>query len=323
MPHAPERCVYAPVFMRNARLRLVFFIMEKICGIYKITNPNGDIYIGQSRNIFSRFKEYESSHCKRQPRVYRSIEKYGYKNHKFEIVCECEEESLDELEAYYIKLFDSFETSHGMNLTSGGRMIRVSEDTKKKVSRAGIGRVRSEETKNKIRNGIKKVWSDPAYKDKMCKIFNCPEYREKKSKLSKESMENPSVRENNLANLRVLHEKMRGVPVSDETKKKISDAGRGKIISEETKQKISESLKGREFSEEHKKNLSEALKGERHPLYGKHLSEETKRKMSEARKGEKHYNYGKHRTEDVKKKLSEASKEWWKKKKQTEINLNN
>ena len=29
-----------------------------ICGIYKITSPTGRIYIGQSKNIKQRFRDY-------------------------------------------------------------------------------------------------------------------------------------------------------------------------------------------------------------------------------------------------------------------------
>ena len=54
-----------------------------------------------------------------------------------------------------------------------------------------------------------------------------------------------------------------------------------------TKKHNSESQKGRILSEETKKKLSEAKKGENHPMYGKHHPEETKKKMSEAKKGKK------------------------------------
>ena len=49
----------------------------------------------------------------------------------------------------------------------------------------------------------------------------------------------------------------------------------GKHLSEETKKKLSEARKGKPKSEEHKKKLSEAAKG-------KHPSEESKKKISEA-----------------------------------------
>lgn len=49
-----------------------------------------------------------------------------------------------------------------------------------------------------------------------------------------------------------------GVVVTDETKKKISKAGKGRKFSEETKQKMSKANKGRKFSEETRQKLSKA-----------------------------------------------------------------
>lgn len=56
--------------------------------------------------------------------------------------------------------------------------------------------------------------------------------------------------------------------ISDETRKKMSDAKKGKNnphygkhLSEEHKKKIGEGNKGKKLSEEHKKKLSEASKG--------------------------------------------------------------
>ena len=66
---------------------------------------------------------------------------------------------------------------------------------------------------------------------------------------------------------------MYGKLVSEETKRKLSEAAKGKHHSEETKRKMSEARKGKHFSEETKRKMSEAAKG-------KHFSEETKRKMS-------------------------------------------
>ncbi len=52
--------------------------------------------------------------------------------------------------------------------------------------------------------------------------------------------------------------------------------------SEETRRKISKALKGKRLSEEHRRKLAEAKKGERNPNYGKPRSEETRRKIGEA-----------------------------------------
>lgn len=46
--------------------------MNKI-GIYKITNPKGKIYIGQSIDIDKRINTYRLMHCKDQKLLYNSI----------------------------------------------------------------------------------------------------------------------------------------------------------------------------------------------------------------------------------------------------------
>ena len=51
-------------------------------GIYKITNPNNRIYIGQSWNIESRLYSYKNGRCKNQRKLLNSIKKYGWENHK-------------------------------------------------------------------------------------------------------------------------------------------------------------------------------------------------------------------------------------------------
>ena len=53
----------------------------------------------------------------------------------------------------------------------------------------------------------------------------------------------------------------KGKKLSEEAKKKMSESHKGKPRSEETRRKISESAKGKTKSEEHKKKLSESHKG--------------------------------------------------------------
>lgn len=73
-----------------------------------------------------------------------------------------------------------------------------------------------------------------------------------------------------------LHHK--GKIVSDETRKKLSDAHRGKVASDETKKKISSALKGKIVSDETKKKISDARKG-------MVFSNETRKKLSAAHGG--------------------------------------
>jgi NUMOD3 motif len=85
--------------------------------------------------------------------------------------------------------------------------------------------------------------------------------------------------------------------MSDETKRKISEAHKGKTHSEESRRKMSESGKCKIFSEEHKRKMGEAHKGKTH-------SEETRRNMSDASKNP---------SEETRRKLSVANKgkKWW------------
>ena len=90
----------------------------KIVGIYKITSPSNKVYIGQSKNINSRIKTYEKLRCKGQTKLYNSLKKYGFKNHKIEIIEQCSIDKLNDLEIHYISLYDSCNT--GLNISPGG-----------------------------------------------------------------------------------------------------------------------------------------------------------------------------------------------------------
>lgn len=101
----------------------------KICGIYKITNPNGKIYIGQSINIHKRWLSYKGIRCKTQIKLLNSLKKYGVDNHKFEILQECLPEELNKLEKYYVDLYQTFNCDNGLNLKDGGgNYVKLSDE---------------------------------------------------------------------------------------------------------------------------------------------------------------------------------------------------
>ena len=70
-------------------------------GIYKITNPNGKVYIGQSIDIDKRWNKYKVKNCKPQIRLYNSLNKYGWENHYKDIIEECDIDELNEREVYW------------------------------------------------------------------------------------------------------------------------------------------------------------------------------------------------------------------------------
>ena len=90
------------------------------------------------------------------------------------------------------------------------------------------------------------------------------------------------------------HRRLHNMNMSDDTRKKMSEAmkGRpspmkGRTHSEETRRKISEAKKGKKhkpFSEETRRKMSESRKGRHSPMKGRILSEETRRKMRDAAK---------------------------------------
>jgi len=76
------------------------------CGIYKITNLiNKKVYIGQSVNIESRWRDEKAasnclSDCEYNSVRSRAFRKYGIENFSFEIIEECSKEQLNEREGY-------------------------------------------------------------------------------------------------------------------------------------------------------------------------------------------------------------------------------
>lgn len=111
-------------------------------GIYKITSPIGKIYIGQSIDIEKRFKYYEYNHSKNQVILYRSFNKYGIKNHLFEIVEYCDIDQLNNIERYYQDLYEVC-GHNGLNCkltTSSDKSGRYSDQTKLKMSKSMQGK---------------------------------------------------------------------------------------------------------------------------------------------------------------------------------------
>lgn len=138
--------------------------MKIKCGIYKITNPKGSIYVGKSKNILSRFKDYKRiDHNNGQNKLYNSLKKYGYINHLFQIIEECSVEQLNEREIYWIKFFNSFHHENkkfGLNLTKGGEGgngILRSEATKKLHSIKTTGKIRNDNHKNNVSKALKGI----------------------------------------------------------------------------------------------------------------------------------------------------------------------
>ena len=120
-------------------------------GIYKITSPSGKIYIGQTTNYSKRHNAYKTHKCKLQPKLFASIEKYGFINHTIEIVKECQVEDLNYYERYYQEYYES--VLNGLNLRYTATTDKsgfMSEETKKRMSDSGKGKIITEEWRKNL-----------------------------------------------------------------------------------------------------------------------------------------------------------------------------
>lgn len=94
-------------------------------GIYCWTSPSGKRYIGLSRTLGSRHKDFR---CASKNRTYTGThsyldsarEKYPYKEWKYEVLEYCEEELLGEREQYWINYYNTTNPKNGYNITIGG-----------------------------------------------------------------------------------------------------------------------------------------------------------------------------------------------------------
>src|SRR5258706_11458374 len=97
-------------------------------GIYKFTSPSERNYVGQAVDMFKRKHDYSKLRCKGQTLLYNSFMKYGFENHKYEILEEINEpdpkkliEILDERELYWSKIHNACVDDGGLVLIVGGK----------------------------------------------------------------------------------------------------------------------------------------------------------------------------------------------------------
>lgn len=111
--------------------------------IYKITNPSGKVYIGQTWNFEKRKKDYKwLGSVKKQPALYNSLIKYGFENHKIEVIHQLPEDVsqtiLNTYEYLYWELYKNCNIEL-LNIREPGSRGKLSEATKKILSDQRMG----------------------------------------------------------------------------------------------------------------------------------------------------------------------------------------
>lgn len=231
----------------------VIEFLFKMTGIYKITSPSNKVYIGQSVDIFYRLYNYDTLDCKGQRKLYNSLKKYGFNNHKFEIIELCGESDLNYWERYYQDLFNVI-GENGLNCKLTGtndKSGRLSKETKLKIKISNTSLKRSEETKLKFKN---KIVSDIT-KEKIRQI----RLGSKLSEETKQKLRGSKGFKHSKESIEKMRLSKLGIPRSEEVKLKLSLANKGKKYSDEYKRNMSKIKMGHVTSDETKLKISQAL----------------------------------------------------------------
>ena len=135
--------------------------------IYKITNCiNQKSYIGLTINdVETRFKKHKSMiYSNGCSALYEAFKKYGVENFIIETICfSSNKKELMNLEKHYISELNTL-SPNGYNLTSGGENCKVTDETKKKISKSLKGR--KIKWAEKVSSSVKKLWENEEYRTK-------------------------------------------------------------------------------------------------------------------------------------------------------------
>lgn len=222
--------------------------------IYKITAPNGAVYVGQTINLRKRKSDYRCLRFKKQTQLWNNCQKYNWNpSDTFEVIDEClcgeDKVFLNEREIYWISFYDSYR--NGINCTEGGK--------------GQVGRVWTQEQRDRQREITKSNGSGFTEGNKITLGKKLSE--EHKTKISESNKGHKAWN--------------KGKETSDEVKEKISNSVSGekngfygKIHTSESIEKIKKSKLGSKHTEETKLKMSKSSKRMYYPhTYGKSVSQ--------------------------------------------------
>ena len=221
-------------------------MVEHRTGIYEIQNTtNGKCYIGSAGTSFHTRRLGHLSELRRgchgNEHLQHSFNKYGESAFEFALLEEVVSERglLIEREQWWLD-----NTTHDYNIqliAESPLGVPMSDEAKKKLSRAITGRKLPESQKRNISKALKGIKRSDEFKEKLRQANlgkkHTKEAREKIGRI------------------------WRGKKLSPEHRAKIAKGNTGRVQSEECKAKISAARKGKKLSKEHRRKLSEAHKG--------------------------------------------------------------
>jgi hypothetical protein len=231
--------------------------METYGYVYLTTNKiNNKKYIGQHKGHWN--KNYYGSGIL----IKKAIQKYGIENFDhYPLTIAFNKDELNQLEIEFIEYYRP-----EYNIAKGGYggCGKLSEEHKRKISESNKRRIYSEKTKQKISVSHKGKHLTEETKKKISAFNRGKIISEEQKKKIIESNKRRIYSEKTKQKLseanknKIPWNKGKTNCYSEETKIKMSEAR--KNISDETRKRMREAGKIKIFSEEHKKNLSEAQK---------------------------------------------------------------
>lgn len=242
-------------------------------GIYCIENINNNKkYIGQSVDILTRWNHHRNmlkSNSHPNKYLQSTWNKYGEESLKFYVLEYSNVEKLDELEIYYINLYNTTNREKGYNMKTGGQNggSHYTEESRKKMSESQKKYLSNPDNIERLRKQSLDMWKNQEYKQKRCgenhHLYGKHHSEETKKKLS-------------AANKGRISK-----PVSDETKEKISKANKGKVSKQrnftpvlciETNQIFQDAITaGKELNINHPNHVIDVCQGRRKTCGGYHF----------------------------------------------------
>lgn len=216
-------------------------------GIYKITNPINQVYIGATKNFRRRFANYKCFGCKTSRKIYQSLLQYGFENHTMELVHplpgDVGQDDKDRIESIFISQYK--ELGFDMLNIFGGGKRNFTQDVESILlrSQSNTGKHRTEEQRKNMGRKTPVIISEEARQRLRERNTGKKLSAEHKAKISKG-----------------LLGKFVGKEVSEETRIKQREIAKKQWEDPEYRKKNLEKRKSYVFTDAHRKSISEALK---------------------------------------------------------------
>lgn len=234
-------------------------------GIYAIHNTiTGKKYIGKSENIEKRTSEHISClkrNTHRNTHLQSSYNKYGITAFGILVLEECHLSDLNQREIHWIRFYRTTDKRYGYNMTHGGTGGRLIPEALERMAQSLKGRSPSEASRKKqsetakmrkINQGKKNGMHGRTPWNKGRTAESDPVLKAMGEKVSRRFREqgHPSLGKKRTIEQRIrMSESFRGIPKSEEHRRKLSEALTGKKLPRDVVEKIADKLRGRKHKE--------------------------------------------------------------------------